>query len=72
MEKPNVVESPALAPLVIDERTAATKSGPEKMSAGMKMPNTPVKINTGPNLRFFQLGGLVEVHMVTEIMHRAV
>jgi hypothetical protein len=42
------------------------------MSAGMKMPNTPVKINTGPNLRFFQLGGLVEVHMVTEIMHRAV
>ena len=46
-DTPIVVSSPAVVPRVIDERTTATKSGPGRMSAGMKMANTLMRMTVG-------------------------
>lgn len=72
METPRVVHRPALVPLVIEERTTATKSGPGRISAGIKIADTPSKIIAGSILRLRHPGRFVEVHMLAKVMHGTV
>src|SRR4051812_19503488 len=47
VDTPMVVSSPAAVPFVIDERTTAMKSGPGRMSAGMKTAKTLMRMTVG-------------------------